>query len=169
MSTRKLPRYAKTLQIGALAGLAGGLAEVVWIALYGIVTGVSTEPVAQGVIQSVFPALAARSASAWLGVVMHLAIAVALGMSLALAIRILFQGGEAGYSEYGLVIPILAAVWAVNFLIALPYINPEFVRLLPYSVTLLSKLLFGLSAAAVLRTDRMRRVRMARAALHAKG
>jgi hypothetical protein len=162
MSTPKSPQWVATLQIGALAGLAGGLAEVGWIALYSTVTGAPAEAVARGVVRSVFPALAASSASVWLGVAIHLAIALALGLGLALAIRLLLQRDEAGYSEYGLVIPILAAVWAVNFLIALPYINPEFVGLLPYSVTLLSKLLFGLSAAAVFRTDRMRRVRIPR-------
>jgi hypothetical protein len=83
-------------------------------------------------------------------------------VSLALAARLLLRRDGAGYSEYGLVILALAAVWAVNFLIVLPYINPEFVRLLPYSVTLLSKLLFGLSAATVLRSDHMRRVRIPR-------
>ena len=156
MSTLRSPRFVETLRVGVLAGIAGGLAEVGWIILYGTVTGVPTEPVARGVVRSVFPALAASSSSVWLGVLIHLAIAIALGLSLALAVRLLLRRNGAGYSEYGLVIPALAAVWAVNFLIALPYINPEFVRLLPYSVTLLSKLLFGLSAATVFRTDHMR-------------
>jgi hypothetical protein len=44
----------------------------------------------------------------------------------------------------------LAAVWKVNFFILLPVINPEFVNALPYAVTLVSKLLFGMAMATVL-------------------
>ncbi len=44
----------------------------------------------------------------------------------------------------------LAAVWAVNFFVILPIVHPAFVDLLPYPVTLLSKLLFGLAMAQVL-------------------
>ena len=55
---------------------------------------------------------------------------------------------------------ILIAVWAVNFLVVLPHINPEFVHLLPYSVTLLSKLLFAVAATTVLQTRRLRLARV---------
>lgn len=34
----------------------------------------------------------------------------------------------------------LATVWAVNFLLVLPYLNPRFVGLFLYSVTLASKI-----------------------------
>jgi hypothetical protein len=54
----------------------------------------------------------------------------------------------------------LVAVWAVNFFLALPRINPGFIALLPYSVTLISKLLFGLSAATVFYACRRRPVRI---------
>jgi hypothetical protein len=50
----------------------------------------------------------------------------------------------------------------VNFLLVLPYVNPRFVDLLPYSVTLASKLLFGLVAATIFRIKRMRLVRVVR-------
>ncbi len=160
MSTRRLSSCVETLQVGALAGLAGGVAEVGWITLYGTVTGAPTEAVARGVVGSVFPTLAASASSIWLGVVIHLALALALGLGLALATRLLVRDADPGYSDYALVVPILVAVWAVNFLVALPYLNPDFVRLLPYSVTILSKLLFGLSAAAVFRAERLRRARI---------
>jgi hypothetical protein len=42
----------------------------------------------------------------------------------------------------------LAAVWAINFFIVLPVISPGFVHLLPYAITLASKLAFGVAAAA---------------------
>ena len=61
------------------------------------------------------------------------------------------------YSEFTVATVVLLAVWSANFLVVLPYLNPGFVQLLPYGVTLLSKLLFGLSAAAIFRADRLRR------------
>ncbi|HLD13557.1 MAG TPA: hypothetical protein VJB18_02450 [Burkholderiales bacterium] len=48
----------------------------------------------------------------------------------------------------------LAAVWAVNFLVILPVVHPAFVYLLPYPVTLLSKLFFGLAMGRSLAADR---------------
>jgi len=40
----------------------------------------------------------------------------------------------------------------VNFLLVLPIVNAAFVTLLPYSVSLGSKLLFGLAMAGILYT-----------------
>jgi len=80
-------------------------------------------------------------------------LAVALGISLAFAIHFSLRKNDRIYAEYSLPILTLTTVWAVNFFLVLPYLNPRFVDLLPYSVTLVSKLLFGLSAAMVLRTE----------------
>mgnify|MGYP001554809963 CR=1 FL=1 len=46
----------------------------------------------------------------------------------------------------------LGAVWSFNFLVVLPLLDPGFLVLLPLAVTLASKLLFGVGAAAVLRS-----------------
>jgi hypothetical protein len=56
----------------------------------------------------------------------------------------------------------LAAVWGINFLVALPRLNPDFVHLLPYGVTLASKLLFGVAAAISFRSQRLQRARLSR-------
>lgn len=158
MSTAKSSRLVETFAIGAVAGIAGGLAEIAWVVSYGAATGTPTDPVARGIIASVMPALATSAWSAWLGIFFHLSLAIALGLSLALVIRLVSR--RAGIvHEFGFVMIALGAVWIVNFLIALPRINPAFVHLLPYSVTLLSKLLFGLSAATVFGAKRMRGVR----------
>jgi hypothetical protein len=45
----------------------------------------------------------------------------------------------------------LTAVWATNFFVILPALSPPFIALLPYPVSLISKLLFGLAAAETLR------------------
>ena len=159
MSTLKSSRLVETLAIGVLAGLAGGSAEVGWIVVYGAVTGTPTDPVARGIVASVVPALVTSAGSTWFGILIHMALAVVLGLGLVIVLRLVACGAGADHSEVGLIILALAAVWAVNFLIVLPRVNPQFVHLLPYGVTLLSKLLFGLFAAVVFRADRLRRAR----------
>jgi hypothetical protein len=54
-------------------------------------------------------------------------------------------------------LPALCAVWGINFFVILPLmssvfldLHASFVELIPYPVSLASKLLFGLAAAAVL-------------------
>ena len=44
---------------------------------------------------------------------------------------------------------VLACIWAINFLLLLPVVNAQFIALLPYSVSLGSKLLFGVAMAGV--------------------
>lgn len=152
-------RLLKVAQVGVIAGVAGGLAEVAWISIYGAISGVSVDIVAEEITRSIVPH--ASSSSVWAGILIHLTLAVSLGVGVAFAIRLLLGYGRV-YAEFSLVILTLATVWAVNFLLLLPYLNPRFVDLLPYSVTLASKLLFGLVAATVFRVKRMRLVRMVR-------
>jgi hypothetical protein len=45
---------------------------------------------------------------------------------------------------------VLGAVWAFNFLVVLPQLNPDFVALMPPAITLASKLLFALAMARML-------------------
>ena len=153
-------RLLEVAQVGVIAGLAGGLAEVAWISIYGAISGVSVDIVAEEITRSIAPH--ASSSSVWVGILIHLTLAVSLGVAVAFAIRLLLLGYGRVYAEFSLVILTLATVWGVNFLLVLPYLNPRFVDLLPYSVTLASKLLFGLVAATIFRIKRMRLVRMAR-------
>jgi hypothetical protein len=144
------------VRIGIIAGLTGGLAEIVWIGLYGALSGASVDLVAGEITRSIVPSYRASSLSAWLGIVIHLVLAAAIGVGLAFAIRLLLHRHDRLYAECSLVILTLVTVWALNFLVVLPYLNPRFVYLLPYSVTLTSKLLFGLSAATVFQIERIR-------------
>lgn len=146
-------RLREVAQVGVIAGLAGGLAEVAWISIYCAISGVPVDLVAQEVTRSIAPY--ASYSSVWAGIVIHLILAVCLGMGAAFAIRLLLLGYGRVSAEFSLVILTLATVWAVNFLLVLPYLNPHFVDLLPYSVTLASKLLFGLAAATVFRIERL--------------
>jgi hypothetical protein len=46
----------------------------------------------------------------------------------------------------------LGAIWGLNFFVVLPVVSPAFVHLLPYTVTLASKLMFAVAAVATLRS-----------------
>lgn len=136
---------------GLLAGLAGGAAEVGWIALYSGLTGGDGIAVANGVTASVVPAAAGTALAVPLGLAIHFGLAIALGLAVAVMLRRIVPQLAGSMAELGLIVAVLATVWAVNFLIILPVLNPAFVHVVPLPVSFISKLLFGLAAALVLR------------------
>ena len=133
-----------------LGGLAGGLAEVLWVALYASMTSVSGAEVARQVAATVFPSAAELAAAPVLGVAVHLVLSLALGAVFALAVwfpsarRLEFPAAVA------MTIAVLVGIWAINFFVVLPILNPAFVTLMPYSASLISKALFGVAMAWVL-------------------
>jgi hypothetical protein len=138
------------------AGLAGGAAEILWVMLYSSVTDVSAGQVAQQVTASVWPAAALSPAAPLAGIVIHMALALALAALCApLLLRIGAQHAAGGAMAMMAVLA-LTLVWAVNFFLVLPVINPGFVALMPYGATLISKMLFGLAMAAVIRRNALR-------------
>jgi hypothetical protein len=140
----KRETMGRVLAVGALAGVAGGIAEVAWIWMYAAGTGADAASVARGVTDTVgigaLPPVAG-------GVAIHMVLAAILGMVVAVALAPLRLHGA---RLYGAMIWMLAAVWAVNFLIVLPLINPQFVEIVPMAVSFVSKLLFGVAAATTL-------------------
>jgi len=142
-------RWRGRLTTGALAGLAGGAVEVVWIALYQHLAGHEAAAVARGVTQSLLPGLAPAPAGVPLGLAIHMGLAVALGIVIAVAIPRLVPRLAGTPLEPVAVVAALVGVWAVNFFIVLPVINPAFVTLVPYAASLVSKTLFGFAAAFV--------------------
>jgi hypothetical protein len=155
MRTLRSSGIFETLRAGALGGIAGGVAEIGWIGFYGTATGTPLGPVARGIVESVSPALVASARATEFGILIHLGLALVLGIGLALAFSLASPCPKGGHSEFALTIPVLATVWTVNFLLVLPQVNPAFVHLLPYGVTLSSKLLFGFAAAATFRAQRV--------------
>lgn len=139
-----------------LAGLAGGLAEFIWITGYSLATGMDGWQVARAVAEAVVPAGAAWLATPALGIVIHFLLSILLaGAFVTMLARLMPRRCGAGTT---VVISLIAltTVWAINFLVILPVVHPAFIHLLPYPVTLLSKLFFGLAmgwtlAAAVRR------------------
>ena len=144
----------KMLRLGVLAGLAGGAAEVAWVAGYGAVTGTPVAAVANGVTAALLPGLADLPASPAIGIALHMALAVGLGIGVAAAFSAPLLRRVRAWPQSLLVVLTLGVVWTCNFMVVLPQFDPGFVVLLPMAVTLASKLLFGVSAAAVLRTQR---------------
>jgi len=140
----------RALSTGIAAGLAGGAAEIAWIALYAQLSGTDATAVASGVTVSLFPALGALPAAVPLGIALHMGLAILLGAAIAVALRASVPRLAGTLVEPLAVVGLLVAVWAVNFLVVLPVINPGFVELVPLGVGLTSKVLFGAAAAFVL-------------------
>lgn len=148
--TSGVPSAGFAPRLGIIAGLAGGLAEIIWIALYASLSATEAAAVARGVTGTVWPSLAASTWAVPLGIALHMAIAMVLGIAVATLMRPLYRRSRYGALGALATVAALVAVWAVNFLVLLPAINPAFVALLPYGASLASKVLFGLAAAAVL-------------------
>jgi hypothetical protein len=89
-----------------------------------------------------------------IGIALHMALAVGLGIAVAAAFSTPMLRRVRAWPQSLLVVLALAAVWTCNFMVVLPQLDPGFLVLLPVAVTLTSKLLFGVSAAAVLRMQR---------------
>jgi len=134
------------LLTGLCIGLAGGLAEIVVVWLYSAMTGSDAAMIAR----QVAAAAGLGGASAATGVAVHMGLAAALGIGLYAAVQTLNGGSVRNRTVFAFMLASLAIVWAINFFVVLPAVSPGFVHLLPYGVTLASKLAFGLAAATTL-------------------
>jgi hypothetical protein len=135
------------LRTGLLIGVAGGLAEIVVVSLYSAATGGNAAIVARHVAA----AIGLGGAPAMTGVLVHMGLAAVLGIALCAAVQILNGRLVRDTAISSLVVASLAVVWVINYFVVLPAVDPSFVHLLPYAVTLASKLAFGIAAAATLR------------------
>jgi len=140
----------RILSTGIAAGVAGGAAEIAWITLYAQFSGRDVAAVAEGVAASILPALGSTGVAFPIGIAVHMGLAVLLGAAIVLALRAAAPRLAGTSREPMAVIAILVAVWAVNFLVVLPVINPGFVELVPLGIALISKVLFGAAAALVM-------------------
>jgi hypothetical protein len=139
------------VQQGVLAGVAGGLAEVAWVALYTGLAGGDPAVLARGVTTAAGVSALLPTSSAAVGVTVHMTLAVVLGIALSGAWSALRAYRPGLNNPLPFMLVALAGVWAMNFFIVLPIVSPAFVHLVPYAVSLTSKLLFGAAAASVLR------------------
>lgn len=141
-----------------LASLAGGAAEIFWVALYSSFTPLEGMVVAREVTASLFPAFAVGTSGAWLGILIHMVLAVALGYAFAFVIWMPFARQRGVVATLTVSALTLATVWTMNFFVVLPVLNPTFITLMPYPVTFASKMLFALSMALALSGAEIRRL-----------
>jgi len=150
-ASKALNEAIEIVRLGVIAGAAGGLAEMAWITLYAGATGANPATLARGVttaagVNALFP-----TAPVTLGVTVHMVIAVTLGIALAFIWRMLSSHRSESINPFPFMIAALLGVWTINFFVVLPIVSPAFIHLVPYSISLISKGLFGLAAAVVFR------------------
>ncbi len=159
-----------TIRTGVIAGAAGGLAELAWITLYAGAAGGDPAALARGVTTAAGVGTLLPDASpVMLGIVTHMALAVALGVALLFVWRSLSANWPLMANPYPFMLATLAGVWAINFLVVLPILSPSFIHLAPYAVSLTSKLLFGAAAAVVTCAEATAGTREARVAVESVG
>lgn len=133
-----------------LAGLAGGLAEIAWIALYSLGGSITPVEVARQLTASVFPGAASGPLAPWAGVGLHMLLAWLLAAGFVAGLWSFFRGWPGTMTIWISALATLALVWAFNFLVLLPAMGSGFAHLMPYAITLSSKALFAVAMAAVL-------------------
>lgn len=131
------------LRVALLGGIAGGLAEVIWVLAYAGLADADAAQVARAVATTFVPA---TWGAAWLvaaGIAIHFILALVLAAGFVYAIAAHVTPVTAMFAA----VAVLAAVWGINFGVVLPIVNPGFVSLLPIAATLTSKLSFGIALA----------------------
>jgi hypothetical protein len=142
------------VRTGAFAGIAGGLAEIAWVTLYSAVTGADPAALARGVTTAAgISALLPADSPVALGIGVHMALAAMLGIIMVFAWRAVSAKRPHLSNPYPFMLMALVTVWAVNFFVVLPIVSPAFIHIVPYAVSLISKLLFGVAAAEIVRDE----------------
>ncbi|MCK4705803.1 MAG: hypothetical protein KAT90_10000 [Gammaproteobacteria bacterium] len=134
-----------------MAGFLGGLAEVIWVGLYSLTTNVQISDIGSAITATLYPPGIEFYLAPVLGLIIHMALSVLLAFGFGSLLWPMVER-KFHYKAAAMVASIvtLSIVWKVNFFLLLPMWNPDFIGLLPLSVTLTSKLLFGLTMGSVL-------------------
>ena len=154
-------RFSATVRQGAIAGTAGGLAEIFWITLYCMLTGSDPTAVARSitaVVGAALPATVSISAPVAFGIAVHLVASTALGIVFTYLWCSLSRRLQQEVGEYAFMMVAISIIWLFNFFIILPMISPgivdlnqSFLIIIPYWASFSSKIFFGLSASLVLK------------------
>lgn len=136
------------LLAGVWVGLAGGVAEVVFMTVYGILTGMSGVNLLNLITYTFFSGtFSFGHLGAVSGLVIHLLLSAVIGIFFG-AFMYAVHHGEKGVSYSRVAVSGIAAligIWAFNFFVLLPHINPQFVSYVPLTAAFFSKLMFGIS------------------------
>lgn len=123
-------------------GFAGGAAEVVVVTLATLVAGIGGWAVVAGVADATFGERFLGSDAVVVGLTVHFMLSFLIAACFVpIAAQIQERFGVVGVVAASAAA--LSAVWALNFLVILPRVAPEFVTVVPLAVSFLSKLSFG--------------------------
>jgi len=151
LTDKPVKTLLEIIRHGVVAGVAGGLAEIAWVTLYAAATGADPATLARGVTTAAGVGALFPSAPVALGVTVHMLLAAVLGIALSFGWQALSSHRSNNARPFQFILAALVGVWAVNFFVLLPGISPAFIHLVPYPVSLVSKVLFGLAAAEAFR------------------
>lgn len=136
---------ASNLALGAIAGLAGGAAEILWISIAHIFGGTSPVLVARAITAAFDRSSAAAPAAAMLGTSIHLLLSALLGGLMYSAWAGLLKSQRMSLSIMPVSIAILMTVWMMNFYLVLPVLDPDFIIKVPLWTGMISKLSFAVA------------------------
>src|SRR6186713_970535 len=103
-----------------LAGLAGGMAEVVLVAAWCAVSPLAGGTVLGGITASVFPAWAGTPFAPTIGLLIHFTLSVAVALAFALVVSRSQAATRNATALMTTSVLALAAIWAFNFFVLLP-------------------------------------------------
>ncbi len=127
-----------------LAGVAGGTVEIIWVMMYCFGSPLSASLIGEEVARSFLPQMTGITAVV-AGVFIHYVLACLIAAAAVLTYRRVFEGDIDEPAIFATSIAALVVIWAANFFVVLPIVNPVFVTLMPYTVTLISKIGFGIA------------------------
>lgn len=134
-----------------IAGFLAGLAEVVWIGFYSLITDMQLSQVGSAITATVYSHSSEFYLSPVLGLMIHMVLSVLLAFGFGLLlwpiIERMFRFKAATMIAS---VATVVIVWKINFFLLLPMWSSEFIGLMPLSVTLISKILFGMTMGTVL-------------------
>ncbi len=141
----------RALAGGAIAGLAGGAAEVAYMGVYSYAEGISPSAILKLITSTFFaPGFALGQWGPFAGLLIHFGLSLAIGVLFGLFVHLALP--RLTFPKLlALGVVCLGAIWAMNFYVILPVYNAAFVKLIRPEAALLSKLSFGVVLAFVMR------------------
>jgi len=149
MQKQHISRRSYTLGTIVLAGLAGGLAEILWIGAISPMTTFNATAVAQEITASLIPGVPESIYNTFIGIGIHLVLSILLAAAFLLTIGRMVKNRTGLTGQLVAGVSTLLTVWVINFFVILPILNPVFVVLVSYGPSLISKVFFAIAMVLV--------------------
>lgn len=133
-----------------LVGFVAGMTEIVWVSLYSLFSHVELANIASSISQTVFFNSLNIQIAPVMGIIVHLGLSILLALAFGFTVLPFIERQTTNSTTLIASLITLTVVWKINFFVLLPVWNPEFISLLPLHITLVSKLLFGLTMGMML-------------------